>query len=130
MAPRNLPALAAAHNLGGRGREVRHEGDAEGARLRRVRRAATGRHQDAAPPELPRGLDVAQAITHPPAPGEVEAEGGLSLAKQQHSRLAALARSRDLGMVWTKVGAVETGVVRRQEVYQAALDGVVGGRVV
>ncbi len=43
ISPRNLPGLSAAHNLGGGGGEVRHNGDAEGARLRRVRRAATRR---------------------------------------------------------------------------------------
>jgi len=31
--------------------------------------------------ELPRRLDVAQAIAHPAATGEVEAEGGLSLSE-------------------------------------------------
>jgi len=81
MAPSNLRALGAAHNLGGGAREIRHDGDAEGARLRRVLRATTRRHQEGLPTKVPRGLDVAQAITHPAATGEVEAEGGLSLAE-------------------------------------------------
>src|SRR2546426_5224110 len=125
MSPRNLRALAAAHNLGGGSSEVRHDGDAEGASLRRVLRAATRRHQEAAPPEPPPRLDVAQAITYPAATSEVEAEGGLGLAEQQHPRLATLARSRDVGMVRTEVGAVEPGVMCRQELREAALHGAV-----
>src|SRR5207245_9857027 len=79
MATSNLRTLGAAPNLGGGAREIRQDRDAEGAHLRRVLRATTRRHQEAAPTKLPRGLDVAQAIAHPAAPGEVEAEGSLSL---------------------------------------------------
>src|SRR5438034_4786607 len=81
MALRNLRSIGAAHNLGGGGREVRHDGDAKGARLPDVRGAAAGLHQQRASTELPRRLDVAQAIAHPAATGEVEAEGGLSLSE-------------------------------------------------
>jgi len=44
MTPRNLRALTAAHNLGGGGREVGHDADAESAGLPGVRGAAAGLH--------------------------------------------------------------------------------------
>src|SRR5438874_12299049 len=95
ISPRNLRALATAHNLGGGDREVRHDGDAEGARLRRVRRAATRRRQEGTPSQLSRRLDVAQAIPPPITAGEVVAVGGLGPTVPQQFGLAALVLPRD-----------------------------------
>jgi hypothetical protein len=81
MAPSNLRALGAAHNLGGGARQVCHDRDAKGARLPDVRGAVAGLHQQRASTELPRRRNVAQAIAHPAAPGEIQAQGGLSLAE-------------------------------------------------
>src|SRR5256712_12427706 len=65
MAPRNLRSLDAAHNLGGGGREGRHDGGAKGARLPHVRGAAAGLHQQPASPDHPRRLGVAPAVRPP-----------------------------------------------------------------
>src|SRR6266480_7193180 len=96
MSPRNLRALATAHNLGGGGREVAHDGDAKGARLPDVRGAAAGLHQQRASTELTRGRDVAQPVARPVAARQVQRECRLRVSKQLEARLAAFARTGEL----------------------------------
>src|SRR2546421_74979 len=95
MASRNLPLLFLLHNPVDGGREVGNEQKPERVRLSAMLPAVSRGDEDAvrgAGAQRPRRLDVAQAIPDPVRVARIDAQRGLRVAEQLHSRLAAIAR--------------------------------------
>ena len=75
------------------------------------------------PVKAQRGMDIRQPIPDPPRPRHVDVQRRLRLAKQLEARLATVARTADLRVVWAEVAGVDVRVVVGDEVLDTSVRG-------